>query len=97
MSEEQEKSRRPEIKWRGKGLLAMAESDEPEENADEEPEHQLFDSRTLSRAISLAGDDAKHALGLMRVSGSGRKLHGWLVGLRALGRVDLQGAASPTG
>lgn len=74
MSEEQEKPLRPEIKWRGKGLLAMAESDEPEENADEEPEHQLFDSRTLSRAISLAGDDAKHALGLMRISGSGRKL-----------------------
>jgi ATP-dependent Lon protease len=74
MSDEQEKSRRPEVKWRGKDLLAKAESTEQEEAAYEEPEHQLFDSKTLSRAISLAGDDAKHALGLMRVSGSGRTL-----------------------
>lgn len=74
MSEEQEKPRWPEIKWRGKDLLAKVESAESEETAGEEPEHQLFDMKTLSRAISLAGDDAKHALGLMRVSGSGRTL-----------------------
>ncbi len=72
MSAEQENPRRAELKWRGKDLLSKVGTDEQEETVVGEPEHQLFDMKTLARAASQAGDDAKYSLGLMRMSGSGR-------------------------
>jgi ATP-dependent Lon protease len=74
MTEELENPRRAELKWRGKDLLSKVGTGEQEEAVVEEPEHLLFDMKSLLRANALAGDEAKHSLGLMRVSGACRSL-----------------------